>query len=349
MSSVHSPSKDAVRPSPKQSSAVLRAACRSWGAILDDATTAEGFPASCTDVTNLLHQTPSIPSSLDIKEFVEDTLVYLEGFSVWDLSSPKCDLAGQTKLSSTQKVFIGSDRPQFCRISNETSSKWPGFEDFRHVRSTGNYVFALVLGWSYVLSVRLVELRKESNNDKISYTNEKASSSSSEIPLSENGFPIPVGTVDVAECRWWAAILASGCGWQAVLSRSDQNFYPPWSCRLNHDERFHLCYEVATSSLLTASCPTPPTSNEAHQYLYNFAKLHNAYDQLLAAFIATLTIPEHGRFGAPPTLPRPEPMSNLQEDASSSFVNLLPSTDQLPHFMALSCMQNTTSCMLGCL
>ena len=341
--------KDSLRPSPEQSATILNKSRRSWGGLLAWAHSASGFPSSCANVNGLLHQTPSLPSRSIVEDSAGDILLHLQGFSVWCLGSLSCDLADQNKKSRLHRVVIGSNCPNFCHISNESSSGWMGFEDFCPKSTAGNYVFAFVLGWSYVLSAQLVELRKESDKDQVSYTEQKAPLATSKTAASDNNrFPIPIGSVDTAECRWWTAILASGCGWQAVLHRSGREFYPSWTCHLHSDERFQVHHDRLLSSSSTSACP--PSSTLAQQYLYNFAKLHNAYDQLLAGFIATLTLPREARFCAPITLPRPEPMSFNGDGADTTLLSLLPSAGHLPHFMAFSCVPNTiTSCMLGCL
>jgi hypothetical protein len=92
----------------------------------------------------------------------------------------------------------------------------------------------------------------------------------------------------------------------------------------------------------------PPSSGEAQQYLSNFARFHNAYDQLVAAFVASLTIPSQLRFGAPVTLPKPKPMENAVKPTLISNMHV-PSSDQLPYFMSLACIPNVVpSSIFGC-
>ncbi|KIW76721.1 hypothetical protein Z517_09165 [Fonsecaea pedrosoi CBS 271.37] len=296
---------DPLPPSPEESSAVLHASRRQWTSLLIRALSAQSFPSSCLNLSSLLHQTPALPSRAKIEELVSDTSTYLEGFSVWGLDAPLCDLGGNIKKSALQKIIIGSVRPTFCHFSNELPSEWSGIEGCHCTSGNGNYLFAFVLGWAYVLSARLIELRKESEQDHISYTEEKATcDTTATLSNSDSGVFISIGEADVGECRWWAAVLAKGCGWRAALKRSGRDFYPMWSCHLaSGSPRIQIRHGQLRSSSPTAS--HPPASEQAQHYLCKFTKLHNAHDQLLAAFVAALTIPEQGRFGAPITLPWP--------------------------------------------
>ncbi|KAH0830078.1 hypothetical protein FOPE_10333 [Fonsecaea pedrosoi] len=346
---------DPLRPSPEESSAVLHASRRQWTSLLIRALSAQSFPSSCLNLSSLLHQTPALPSRAKIEELVSDTSIYLEGSSVWGLDAPLCDLGGNIKKSALQKIIIGSVRSTFCHFSNDLPSEWSGIEGCHRTSGNGNYLFAFVLGWAYVLSARLIELRKESEQDHISYTEEKATcDTSGTLSKSDSEVFISIGEADVGECRWWAAVLAKGYGWRAALKRSGRDFYPMWSCHLaSGSPRIQIRHGQPRSSSPTAS--HPPASELAQHYLYKFAKLHNAHDQLLAAFVAALTIPEQGRFGAPITLPWPDSTHTSRRHTGSPndhspLLRLLPGKEDLPHFMAYSCVPNTAaSCMLGCL
>ena len=340
---------DTLRPNPAQSSHVFNKSKRVWRRLHARALAASYFTPSCANVGNLLHKTPSLPSRAEIEDSAGDTSLYLEGYSVWDLGTTFCDLADKAKKSRLQKAVIGRTHASFCHLSNESCTQWLGFEESQHKSWTGSYLFAFVLGWSYVLSARLLELRKESDIDQISYTGENASLKGGERPPSDTTeIIISIGKVADSECRWWAAILASGCGWKATLHRSGRDYFPSWSCHLDREERVQVHHNRPRGSPATSF--HPPSSTEAQQYLYNFANHHNAHDQLLAAFHAALTIPEHGRFGASVTLPRPNPVPSVQGLAHPTLLGHLPSTEHLPHFMAFSSIPNTvTSCTLGSL
>ncbi|OQV10144.1 hypothetical protein CLAIMM_14184, partial [Cladophialophora immunda] len=347
---VNERTSDPLRPSPEQCSAVLHSSRRQWRSLLVPARAARGFPSSCANVSSLLPQTPSLPGRSEIEELAGDTSIYLEGFSVWAIHSPPCDFAGKSKKSALHQITIGSSRPSFCLLSDDLPSAWLGFEGCRRTGGEGNYMVAFVLGWAHVLSACLVELRRESDKDQICYTEEKAAcNTSGKLGNGETGFGIPVGNADLEECRWWSAVLANGCGWRATLSRAGRDFCPSWECHLQSDDQVLRIHQIPSRDSASTS-PRAPSSEQALQYLYHFAQLHDAHDQLLAAFVTALMIPGQGRMGAPIALPRPEPMRTVSGGVHSALLRVLPDHDDLPHFMAFSCVTSAAvSCMLGCL
>jgi hypothetical protein len=337
--------KDALRPSKRQSSKMLARSRRTWGALHLTAHSAAHYPPSCSNIGNLLHRMPSIPGQ-NVFENVEGDNLSLEGHSQWRIeSSVNCDLTNKSKHSHPYKVHIGLAYPNYCSVS-EKSSDWLGFEQVKSCAPRNNYVCALTLDWSYVLSARLIELQKIAVHDKVCYTNEKASSRCHNTVLFDDGFTFPVGSADADERRWWAAILARGCGWRASLRRSGKEYNPPWACHLDPETSFEFCLEGPTSESPCLS--QPPSSGEAHRYLLKFANLHHAVDQLAAAFAASLTLPSHLRFGAPIVLPRPRFKSGTQRPTSKYEIHL-PCMDQLPHYMFLTCISNAVpSCLFSC-
>jgi hypothetical protein len=343
----NSSTADLLRPSKRQSLTILAHSRQRWATLLAAARSATRLPQSCSNICNLLNRTPSLPDEQKVEDVVEGAILSLEGYSQWKITSSRCcDLPLKLKTSPRQRVNIGVAHPTFCNISDEFLPAWIGFEHLPNCASGGNYLAAFVLGWSYILSARLIELRKRTEDDKIIYTDKKATYYCDDTALPCDGFSIPIGNADANECRWWSAILAGDCGWRAILNRSGGAYYPPWACHLNPKARLNIRYE--RTSHLSPSVTYPPSSGEAQQYLCNFARLHNAYDQLIAAFVAALTIPSHLRFGAPVTLPKPKLMTHSRGPGSICGT-YVPSTDQLPHFMLLSCIPNVLpSCLFGC-
>ncbi|KAF2181183.1 hypothetical protein K469DRAFT_671232 [Zopfia rhizophila CBS 207.26] len=340
---------DHLRPTPRQSSKILSRSRRLWRQLLHSASFMKCYPLSCSNIEILLNQTPSIPDHPNIKEIVENKLLFLEGSSQWNIGrSKRCGIDNATKKSRSQKVLIGLDMPGVCHLADDILPTWPGFESGLNKSSSGNYLAILVLGWSYVLSARLLELRKKSEKDKILYTDNKAMVFTNSAPSEDGCFSVYIGDVDTHECRWWAAILATGCGWRASLYRSSRQYYPPWSCHLNSDNRFNILRDdPATESLDVLG--DSPSSIKAWEYLCKFAKMHHVYDQLLAAFVAALTLPRQGRFGARIVLPRPQSMTGRPTHAELVDFERIPPISHLPHYMALSCIPNVlSSSMFGC-
>lgn len=207
---------DLLRPNPQQSSRTFAHSQQAWSSLRSLARPTTQFPQSCSNINTLLHKTPSIPDSSGIAETVDGSTLYLEGYSQWNISSAEnstCDLAS-TKRSCTQKVPIGVAKPTLCRISDEFPPDWTGFDNLPQTKAIGNYLSAFILGWSYVLSARLVELRTETGKDKIVYTDSKATCHTPSEASSNDHFVIPIGNcrpirvrvvgVDPCERMWMA-------------------------------------------------------------------------------------------------------------------------------------------------
>ena len=110
------------------------------------------------------------------------------------------------------------------------------------------------------------------------------------------------------------------------------------------DRSFSILHNVLES---TSDCSLePPSSTQAQSYLFRLAQMHDAVDQLIAAFMATLTLPRHHRFGAPVRLPEPQLGTRSCRDTGLSYTSRIPSFDELPHFMALSCIPGAISSSL---
>ncbi|KAK2757195.1 hypothetical protein FQN54_004709 [Arachnomyces sp. PD_36] len=323
---------DLLLPSRRKSQRTTIYSRKTWYSLRSSAT---HIPDSCSNIRPLLHKTPGIPDASSSAEIVEPNMLFLEGYSQWRISG---SCSKNMKRSPSQRVNIGVEKPAYCSVSNEHLLSWVGFETHRDTPSNGNYLCVFVLGWSYVLSALLIELRREDENDKILYTDETA-----DIFSSTGHFPIPIGNADAHELRWWAAILAGGCGWRATLARRDKKYFPPWACHLSDNPFSILCSSSSAISPLD-----PPSSAEARNFLCRFARLHDAFDQLIAAFAAALTLPRHIRSGTPIVLPEPKHMTGSEKFTELIYGDNIPSVE-LPYFMSLACIPNAiSSCLSSC-
>lgn len=284
---------------------------------------------------------PRYPDATEIDDTYEKGYLHLKGFSSWSIGTTKCAISGQRKRSRTFHITLGLPEPQYCQLTNDACPA--GIIDQKPLGER-NVLFALVLGWCYILSARLIELRVVSGGDAISYTESQAPSVGKEDAVGNDKLTISIDSTDAAECRWWAAILAKGCGWQAVFRRGSDVYHTPWSCHLNQEEQIQIRHSLLTSD---SSQLSPPSASQAREYLMSFAKRYNAYDQLLTAFAVSLTVPSHGRFGSAIYLPSPLVPTEICKTKYSP--NSIPSIPQLPHFMALSCIGNIlTPSVFGC-
>ncbi|KAL4965203.1 uncharacterized protein BDV14DRAFT_60443 [Aspergillus stella-maris] len=133
-----------------------------------------------------------------------------------------------------------------------------------------------------------------------------------------------------------------------MLVRDGKRYYSPWECHLNDTTFTNLKHHA---SLPFSKDASPPSSSQAQAFLSNLARQYNCFDQLLAAFTATLTFPHHSRFGFPIILPGfLQPPTIAPQDLKPYYENNLPSSDEIPHFMCLSRTPNfVTSCLGSCL
>ncbi|KAF2259161.1 hypothetical protein CC78DRAFT_83259 [Lojkania enalia] len=330
-----------LRPNTEQSLRVLSKSRRYWKELLDSAMSTINYPASCFRIHGLLNQTPALPSHPGIREDAGNSLC-LEGSPEWDIGRPSgCSLESTTKASRLQKVPIGLLEPTFCQLSKV---HLPARADGHDTDTSTNYLAIFVLGWSYIFSARLVELRGESFADQVIYTELRATVRVQTDEAQNNYWSFQMGDLTATELRWWEAILASGCGWQAVLCRSGRRYYPSWSCHLDREEHFEI---ILSAEALDPPACRPPTSKEAQQYLSAFARANNAYDQLLIALAASLTLPPQGRFGAPIVLPHPRAI--YHRCVKSMSVQQSVNTSHIPHYIALSSIPHIlSSSMFGC-
>jgi hypothetical protein len=286
-----------------------------------------------------LHRTPSIQAFPEFLESTDRSSLALEGYTEWSLSSDNDCGLGPTKKNSTRRVYIGVSQPATCRLSADFGN-WTGF-NYLPV-SSGNYLSILALGWSYVLSIRLIELRQKTADDGVFYTGNWALLGT--LDDSPSCFSLDLDGYEFAEAQWWAALLAPGRGWQAILKRDCKSYNPSWECHLSETNFFRLDYNAPISFSKDAS---PPSSNEAQRFLYNLARRYNCFDQLLAAFTAALTFPRHARSGYYITLPLPiQSSGNLLQDLEPIYEDQLPSLDEIPSFL---CLSSTTNLVLSCL
>ncbi|PYI31171.1 hypothetical protein BP00DRAFT_301121, partial [Aspergillus indologenus CBS 114.80] len=342
---------DLLRPDSLTSYRTLAHSRASWRALRAAGQLARQLPSSCIEIRALLNNTPSIPRATDVGDIAEGGELILEGCSQWSIApyrstDRKCDL-NATKECLPLPVYIGVSRPGTCELSDEYVPKWPGFQSFP--RSSGNFLCLCVLGWSYIFSARLVELRGITPEDNIAYSSNTTELVTVDDKSSTNGFDLEVDDIESDEARWWAAILATGSGWHATLIRKNEIHYSPWECHLAQSP-FRLCTGpgVPLSSLQDSK---PPSSAEAQKYLLKFARSRHCFDQLIAAFVVTLTIPSHSRFGASVILPKPAQDNVMSPDqgVEMAFADKLPTPEEIPHFMALSCISNAISSSLsGC-
>ena len=342
---------DPLRPPKTDLSHVETISRSTWQGLLASAHDTTHLPPGCCEIKSTLHRTPSIPGSAHAVEKIVKKSIFLEGHATWTTSPPErsssynCDLPG-TKKTPPRKVYIGESRPAVCSLSDDYFKDWPGLQPLP--TPAGNLLALFVLGWSYVLSARLIELRRKTDKDKVCFTEDLAQI---HVPHDRNGgdeyFNLDTQSGSAAEVRWWAAILAGGSGWHATLARGNETYFSPWECHLGGNA-FTIAHDAGSlSSLLGVE---PPSSAIAQEYLYKLARHQNAVDQLICAFAATLTLPAHNRFGSKIILPRPMRRNTSHNQNETHCTDQIPTFDEVPRYMAFSSTSGLLgSCLFGAL
>ncbi|PLB38546.1 uncharacterized protein BDW47DRAFT_125379 [Aspergillus candidus] len=103
-------------------------------------------------------------------------------------------------------------------------------------RGRPNYVGVVSLAWSYILSVRLLELQRHERAEAVYTTSTANWYSLHHVCGPKSASTIDIGNVDAHAARWWAAILAPGQGWKAIVpQRENDVYFAPWSLSLEVD------------------------------------------------------------------------------------------------------------------
>jgi hypothetical protein len=131
-------------------------------------------------------------------------------------------------------------------------------------------------------------------------------------------------------------------------SRGGRDYFPPWECHLV-DSPFRI-HHLVKAPLLSAITFEPQSTAEAQEYLHNFARQHDAFDPLLCALAATITLPMHNRFEASVSLPIPKQIrgSGSHQHTEQIFADQIPTLTEIPHYMAFSATSGLlASCVFG--
>lgn len=177
------------------------------------------------------------------------------------------------------------------------------------------------------------------------YTNISAPYMDNSIKSGGSGYRVYVGNVDFKEGRWWKAVLAPGQGWRSIIhASSDATCLVPWSMEYDGDSQFL----IETSNIMlcddNTSAITPPSSEEALQYLTSYCLLHDLGTQYLVALSAALTQPLQNLFRRKVNLPKPVMIHTSRK--SSVLPNVRRQLLELPHLVTLSCAVQAVSSAL---
>lgn len=212
---------------------------------------------------------------------------------------------------------------------------------------TSSGVSILTIGWSYILSVRLLELQGET----VTYTRYKVGTRPRRDLMSNNH---PPNTVEIDLGRpasrqliaWLRAILAPKAGWVAKGSKREN--YTPWAVLLPSDVQFCLYVD---EPIEVDQQEHPPTYAEAAQLFSEFCGLFGLGKQegrpgrprkdtpkpspVTLAFLAALALPFYRHLKLQPHFP--QPMMKRSRLVSHAHSDLIKSyVKDLSYYMTLS-------------
>ncbi|EEU47265.1 uncharacterized protein NECHADRAFT_77536 [Fusarium vanettenii 77-13-4] len=291
-----------------------------WNAFLDEASRIPSglWPVDALDPYITLVDVPSLPEHLPRSAF-------LYGRPCWELP---LDIGGtvheQHPDSNVALVHgyragfrLGVDKPLRCHIRPDIESRDLGIGS-----ETTNSLGVLVMCWSYILSVRLLEMQGRP----------RQRGSAVDLDL-EGASPSLI--------RWLCAILSPKMGWRAM----DLGKLPPWATYFNTGIKISIRASDSVTDMRL-----PPTSSEATELLIELCRLFNlgadsTGDSSLqpmplheASFMAALVIPFYTFMRLQPRLPRPH-LTGPQKNGTFSCSHeqsIRGYLSDMRYFMALS-------------
>ncbi|KMQ41313.1 hypothetical protein HL42_7998 [Trichophyton rubrum] len=334
-------SRDHLQPSQDELNAALHEARYYWHGLAQQAVTQyrHGPPSQCFRPENMLGYVPAMPDihmnhrHEAFDKFTSNGVLYIRAEGVWVVSDGgECGIGGKQKIRAAS-LPIGVRRPTPVCFKNAAFHKGAGVGGAHEV----NIIGTLALGWSYIFSAALIE-RQGSGLSSLDYTDSIAEMCYGKAEVIGN--MIDVGCVSAQAARWWGSILAPGQGWKATVLQSDSACYiSPWSVALEHDEAFKVrVSDLPTNS--TMKSLSPPSSQQALEFLIDLCALHGSHSQLFVALATAMTFPAHNYYGTPSRLPSVRGSNTLKSPQVIADAKELSA--QIPYYMTMSCAHSVT-------
>lgn len=253
------------------------------------------------------------------------------------------------------RMRLASRKAVPVELDGQTFDTWIGTTE--DTSTDSNCIGILALGWCYVLSARLIELRGEEAN--LSYTDSEAEFEDdiTEDDITEDcsaAHNIDIGEVNDDVARWWSAILAPNQGWEAIVTRiqyKDRSeitpYISPWSVSRECATSFSIKHKrPATTSVF------PLSAQKAFEVLSEFALLHDLGSQFSISLAVALMIPLHDYWQLTAHLP-PLRMKERQAKPCPSTDSMSQSwkryMEDIDYYMTLSSNQETMyAALCGC-
>ncbi|KAF5017568.1 hypothetical protein F66182_10491 [Fusarium sp. NRRL 66182] len=274
-----------------------------WKSLLDQASRLPPglWPADALDPYLTLVDVPSLPDQLPRSDL-------LYGRPLWELPLDIRGMECEDHLPSSDTTTFAHGRrvsfrlqikdPIRCDICTDAASCALG----SGAETTGSLA-VLVMCWSYIFSVRLLEMQGR----QVQYSMDRLWPDTSQRQ-SEHMVDLDLQGASPALVRWLCAILSPKMGWQA----RDLKRLPPWATSFKTGIQLGI-----KASVPAVDIRLPPSSYEATELLIELCRLFNLKANLTeasglesmppykASFLATLMLPFYGFMKLQPRLPPP--------------------------------------------
>ncbi|EXJ72776.1 uncharacterized protein A1O5_03923 [Cladophialophora psammophila CBS 110553] len=345
--------QDAIRAGKQETRSLFATSSYTWSSYLSFPSETHLLAADCVNLPGMLGHVPAFPDLSQVKlEHIEyDNIMELwaTGSSVWKTTKGECDL--QDKIVQ-HRLLLGISSPaSLLFTADDRFRNWPGAENIDQP-AKGNCIAILTLAWCYILSAKWTEIQQPSplgrDHDStelggLVYLPDQAQFGLGNNAACSDAVHVDLGGISHGAARWWAAILASGTGWEAAITYSGKKYLSPWSIRIGPRQPFLLWRTEATSqerelAEFETAQKGPPSSTMALQYLSEFCSHYEISSQCLAALATALIIPYQGRL-CQLKLPRPRMEAPFRRGPlpSTSQYNFEEHLRLLPFYMSISC------------
>ncbi|KAM0361041.1 hypothetical protein ACHAO7_012050 [Fusarium culmorum] len=221
--------------------------------------------------------------------------------------------------------------PIRCNISSDAASYALGVGS-----ETTSSLAILVMCWSYILSVRLLEMQGR----QVQYSMDRLWPDTSQRQ-SEHEVDLDLEGASPSLIRWLCAILSPKIGWRA----KDQGRLPPWATSFTTEVKLGI-----KASVPAVEIRLPPSSSQATELLVELCRLFDLgakptdasslepMPPYKAAFLATLVLPFYNFMKTQPRLPPPH-LTRPQRNGTfrgSHEQNIRGYFNDMRYFMTLS-------------
>ena len=263
---------DQLQPTQQQLGNAIAKARTYWHCVAEQAISQHrsGILLHHVNLQSMLGRVPAIPTRpgyiCTYSMSSTKKAMFIKASSTWRVTANDgCGIDGKERTTQAD-LQIGIQEPTEYRLTGDCFCRWPQVENQR--QDTTNYLGLLTLGWSYILSARLVEMQGQ-EGAKIVYTDSMAIGyhcSAKDQPTT--AITIDIGKVDEDSARWWAAILAPNQGWKAIVSEQDDEIYQAhWSISLDETQRIGIKWQESESLAQSITDFSPLSSRGALELL----------------------------------------------------------------------------------